>query len=236
MRVQIRIQGANPMRSGFRSCSGFVIKVGFRQSFVLRQWSSPAPRQVRDKINMYGIVKFSVSDPHWFQCGPGSTAFYLNAGPDRDPGSQPIWIRIQILLRFYRPRSYFRELKNNFLMQIGIRDPRWKKFGSGIREWKKFGSGIRDKHPGSATLYRGYTNIFCAVRWRAALWTWWTLEGGESSRLQHWSSQLGGWRPLGGASVVSPLTLSRRLGPSLSNHLWLRVQNSERRSYLRFEA
>jgi hypothetical protein len=40
-----------------------------------------------------------------------------------------------------------------------IREPEWKKFGSGIRDGKKFGSGmekfgsrIRDKHPGSAKL------------------------------------------------------------------------------------
>ncbi len=35
-----------------------------------------------------------------------------------------------------------------------IRDPGWKKFGSGIRDagWKKVGSGIRDKHLGFATL------------------------------------------------------------------------------------
>jgi hypothetical protein len=30
-----------------------------------------------------------------------------------------------------------------------IRDPGWKKFGSGIWDGKKLGSGIRDKHPGS---------------------------------------------------------------------------------------
>jgi hypothetical protein len=34
-----------------------------------------------------------------------------------------------------------------------IRDPGWKKFGTGIRGWKKVGSGIRDKRPGSATLH-----------------------------------------------------------------------------------
>jgi hypothetical protein len=35
-----------------------------------------------------------------------------------------------------------------------IRDPRWRQFGSGIRDGKKSdpGSGSRDKHPGSATL------------------------------------------------------------------------------------
>jgi hypothetical protein len=59
--------------------------------------------------------------------------------------------------------SYFLELRNHFLHFLGlkylnslmrIRDP-----GSGmetvrIRDpgWKKVGSGIRDKHPGSATL------------------------------------------------------------------------------------
>ncbi len=29
----------------------------------------------------YSLIQ--CSDPEWFQCGPGSTAFYLNAGLDR---------------------------------------------------------------------------------------------------------------------------------------------------------
>jgi hypothetical protein len=39
---------------------------------------------------------------------------------------------------------------------MGIRDPGWKQFGSGIRDGKKSdpGSGIWDKHPGSAKLDR----------------------------------------------------------------------------------
>jgi hypothetical protein len=38
--------------------------------------------------------------------------------------------------------------------KIRIRDPGWKKFGSGIQEGKNLDSrsGIRDKHPGSAKL------------------------------------------------------------------------------------
>jgi hypothetical protein len=38
--------------------------------------------------------------------------------------------------------------------KIWIRDPGWKKFGSGIWDGKKsdLGSAIQDKHPGSATL------------------------------------------------------------------------------------
>jgi hypothetical protein len=73
-----------------------------------------------------------------------------------DPGSG-IWDE--------QPGSYFLELRNHFFPFFGvnlkylnslmrIRDP-----GSGmetvrIRDpgWKKVGSGIRDKHPGSATL------------------------------------------------------------------------------------
>jgi len=59
------------------------------------------------------------------------------------------------------PGSYYLELRNHFFAVFGIKilkffdeDP-----GSGmetvrIRDpvWKKVGSGIRDKHPGSATL------------------------------------------------------------------------------------
>jgi hypothetical protein len=51
-----------------------------------------------------------------------------------------------------QPGSYFRELRNNFLVKIlkfFDADPGWKKFGPGL---EKFGSGFRVKHPGSATL------------------------------------------------------------------------------------
>jgi hypothetical protein len=64
-------------------------------------------------------------------------------------------------IRDEQPGSYFLELRNNFFGFFGVKllkfcdeDP-----GSGIEtvrirdpEWKKVGSGIRDKHPGSATL------------------------------------------------------------------------------------
>ena len=64
-------------------------------------------------------------------------------------------------IRDEQPGSYFLELRNHFFAFLGVKilkffydDP-----GSGmetvrIREpgWKKVGSGIRDKHPGSATL------------------------------------------------------------------------------------
>jgi hypothetical protein len=69
-------------------------------------------------------------------------------------------------IRDEQPGSYFLELRNHFFAFFGvkilkffedpgsgmetvrIRDP------PGIRDpgWKKVGSGIRDKHPGSATL------------------------------------------------------------------------------------
>jgi len=64
-------------------------------------------------------------------------------------------------IRDEQPGSYFLELRNHFFAYLGVKilkffdeDP-----GSGmetvrIRDpgWKKVGSGIRDKHPGSATL------------------------------------------------------------------------------------
>jgi hypothetical protein len=50
-----------------------------------------------------------------------------------------------IRIRDEQPGSYFRELKNNFLMRI--RDPNWKKFGSGMEKTR-----IRNQHRGYATL------------------------------------------------------------------------------------
>jgi hypothetical protein len=60
-----------------------------------------------------------------------------------------------------QPGSYFLELKNHFFAFLGVKILKFfdKDPGSGmetvrIRDpgWKKVGSGIRDKHPGSATL------------------------------------------------------------------------------------
>ncbi len=73
-------------------------------------------------------------------------------------------------IRDEQPGSYFLELRNHFFCFLGVKilkffdeDP-----GSGmetvrIRDpgWKKVGSGIRDKHPGSATLVELYTGIQC---------------------------------------------------------------------------
>jgi hypothetical protein len=52
----------------------------------------------------------------------------------------------------------------NSLMRI--RDPEWKKFGSGIRKGEKFGSRNRDKHLGSAALKAmlWIRNYFCRIR------------------------------------------------------------------------
>jgi hypothetical protein len=68
-------------------------------------------------------------------------------------------------IRDEQPGSYFLELRNHFFAFLEVKilkffdeDP-----GSGmetvrIRDpgWKKVGSGIPDKHPGSATLYSTY--------------------------------------------------------------------------------
>jgi hypothetical protein len=57
--------------------------------------------------------------------------------------------------------SYFLELRNHFFALFGVKilkffdeDPRSGMETVRIRDpgWKKVGSGIRDKHPGSATL------------------------------------------------------------------------------------
>ncbi len=56
-------------------------------------------------------------------------------------------------IRDEQPGSYFLELRNHFFglkylnSLMGIRDPEWRQFGSGMEK-----SWIRDKHPGSATL------------------------------------------------------------------------------------
>jgi hypothetical protein len=38
------------------------------------------------------------------------------------------------------------------MKKIQIRDPGWKKFGSGMEKNSDPGSGINNEHPGSATL------------------------------------------------------------------------------------
>jgi hypothetical protein len=85
---------------------------------------------------------------------PGSGAFLT-------PGSGMGWEKVSIRIRDEQPGSYFLELRNHFFAFFGVKmlkffdeDP-----GSGLETvrirdpgWKKVGSGIRDKHPGSATL------------------------------------------------------------------------------------
>jgi hypothetical protein len=60
-----------------------------------------------------------------------------------------------------QPGSYFLELRNHFLLFLGVKILKFfdEDLGSGMETvriwdpgWKKFRSGIRDKHPGSATL------------------------------------------------------------------------------------
>jgi hypothetical protein len=101
-----------------------------------------------------GITFFSVADPD-----PGSGIGYLFDPWIRDPGWRKSASGSGI--RDEQPGSYFLELRNHFFAFLGVKilkffdeDP-----GSGmetvrIRDpgWKKVGSGIRDKHPGSATL------------------------------------------------------------------------------------
>jgi hypothetical protein len=79
-------------------------------------------------------------------------------------------------IRDEQPGSYFLELRNHFFAIFGVKilkffdeDP-----GSGmetvrIRDpgWKKVGSGIRDKHPGSAKL--SATQVLCVGRGRSCL-------------------------------------------------------------------
>jgi hypothetical protein len=64
-------------------------------------------------------------------------------------------------IRDEQPGSYFLELRNHFFCFLGVKilkffdeDPESGVETVRIRDpgWKKVGSGIRDKHPGSATL------------------------------------------------------------------------------------
>jgi hypothetical protein len=64
-------------------------------------------------------------------------------------------------IRDEQPGSYFLELRNHFFAFFGVKilkffdeDPGYGMETVRIRDpgWKKVGSGIRDKHPGSATL------------------------------------------------------------------------------------
>jgi hypothetical protein len=77
--------------------------------------------------------------------------------------------KVSIRIRDEQPGSYFLELRNHFLGFFGlkylnslmrIRDPRSGMETGRIRDpgWKKVGSGIQDKHPGSATLVFGHQN------------------------------------------------------------------------------
>ena len=95
---------------------------------------------------------------------PGLGAFLTPGSGIRDPG----WEKVSIGIRdpgsgMNNPDHIFLELRNHFFAFFGVKilkffdeDP-----GSGmetvrIRDpgWKKVGSGIRDKHPGSATLVK----------------------------------------------------------------------------------
>jgi hypothetical protein len=71
-------------------------------------------------------------------------------------------------IRDEQPGSYFLELRNNFFAFLGVEilkffdeDPRSGMETVRIRDpgWKKVGSGIRDKHPGSATLLKCWIRI-----------------------------------------------------------------------------
>ncbi len=123
-------------------------------------------------IVQYIKVQCSVADP-----GSGIRCLF-------DPWIwDPGWVKIRIQIRDEQPGSCFPELRNhccrlkylNSLMQI--RDPGWKKFGSGIEKTrirdkplgsgirdKHLGSGIRDKHPGSATLVRRYSTVYVTLK------------------------------------------------------------------------
>ncbi len=87
--------------------------------------------------------------------------FPISRLPDPDPGDLnqcgSIWVKKQGSRSGTNNLDHISEslekpffgLKKYLNSLMRVRDPGWKKFGSGI---EKFGSGIRDKHPGSATV------------------------------------------------------------------------------------
>ncbi len=96
-------------------------------------------------------------------------------------------------IRDEQPGSYFLELRNpfflvflglkylNYLMRIGIRDPGWRQFGSGIRNGKKSdpGSGINVPDPQHCTLTLHCKPFSCSPRRSApsrltSCACWWT--------------------------------------------------------------
>ncbi len=85
----------------------------------------------------------------------------------------PGWVKIKIRIRDENPRSYFRELGNNFLGKKYF--ILWCGSGSGIRNLVDFGSGIRDKHPGSAAL------IYNTVNGLGVAGSWEKVCGGRSA-------------------------------------------------------
>jgi hypothetical protein len=99
---------------------------------------------------------------------PGLGAFLTSGSGIRD-GRKPA---SGSGIRDEQPGSYFLELGNHFFAFFGVKNKILKFFdkdpGSGmetvqIRDpgWKKVGSGIRDKHPGPATLDESYKFFPC---------------------------------------------------------------------------
>jgi hypothetical protein len=104
------------------------------------------------KLFLSSMVICSVADPD-----PGSGIRCLFNPWIRDPG----WEKVSIRIRDEQPGSYFLELRNQFFCFFGVKilkffdeDPGSAMETVRIRDpvWKKVGSGIRDKSPGSATL------------------------------------------------------------------------------------
>ncbi len=88
------------------------------------------------------LLLISVADPD-----PGSGIGCLFDPWIRDPGLGA-FLTPGSGIRDEKPGSYFLELRNHFFAFLGlkylnlrIRDPRWRQFGSGIRDGKKSDPG-----------------------------------------------------------------------------------------------
>ncbi len=152
----------------------FLPRCGSRADFSLCSGSGSGPSSkgcvsattVIQRPSMALFRVFSLRAAHLGSIGiSAAPEFYFDA-QFADPGSgafltfrsgmgKKSWSGPGIQIRDEQPGSYFLELRNHFLglkylnSLMRIRDPGWKKLGSGIGDGK---IRILDKHPVSATL------------------------------------------------------------------------------------
>ncbi len=137
-------------RTGRRSVVNTLASTSRAAAEHLRRFQSAC----RLGYSEFNNLTSSVADPD-----PGSGAFFTpRSGMGRKSASGSG-------IRDEQPGSYFLQIRNHFCGFFGVKILKILWCGSGVRDgessdpgWKKFGSEIRDKHPGSATLLKGFTS------------------------------------------------------------------------------